>query len=568
MSKLHINQIEQKIRLLFEDLIDKSDIRDKDPDKEGKILTRCLCAFAIYNASECSAIEAAKAITDGAEDNGIDGVYFSEVKQTLYVVQSKWRSDGKGEPEKRDLLIFKQGLEDLFNQDFENFNDKIKAKASLIDEALYNYDTRYELIHVDTYEKVDLVESNIKPILDFVYSMNDNGDSNSEALVVFKRLNQSSVHKALSSQNQTNTAIDITLLNWGNIQEPYKAFYGSVSVLDIALWWKEFGENLFDKNIRKVLGKTDVNDEIEKTLGDDPSLFWYFNNGITIVAEKINKNNAGGKARDIGIFRLTNFSIVNGAQTVSTIGRYLSKDYDNTEIEDAKVNLRIIEIPNNLDLMKSVTRANNRQNRIEGIDFASQDPEQHRIKNELVLEGIDYILLRNQNYKPSQKSFNVQEATVALATINENIALAVQVKSQIGKFFENLDKGIYKEIFNKSVTGYEVYNSVVFVRLADECLSNFIKELPKKSGKSYGIRVHGNRFLTHMIARRFIKTDEVKFRLVDFDGNQLKNELTNMIALTEKYISQEYEDNVLATLFKNSTKCKHLESLILKDNLE
>lgn len=565
MSKLHINQIEQRIKSLFESLIDKSDIKENDSDKESKILSRCLCAFAIYHSSGCNPIEAAKSITDGANDNGIDGIYFSEVNKTLYVVQSKWRDDGKGEPDRRDLLVFKQGLEDLFNQNFDIFNQKIKAKTSLVKDALFAYDTRYEIIHVDTYEKIDIVERNIKPVLDFVESMNDNGDSNSEAIVTFKRLNQASIHKALSNRNQSNIEMDLTLLNWGSIQDPYKAIYGNVSVLDVGIWWEKFGENLFDKNIRKVLGKTDVNDEIEKTLSENPNLFWYFNNGITIVAEAITKNNAGGKLKEVGVFRLSNLSIVNGAQTVSTIGKFISKNPEAAEIEDAKVNVRIIEIRDDIDLMKSVTRANNRQNRIEGIDFASQDIEQHRIKNELILEGIDYILLRNENHKPSKNSFNVQEATVALATTNANVNLAVQVKSQIGKFFDNLERGIYKEIFNKGVTGYEVYNSVLFVRIVDSYLEQLVKALPKKSGKEYGIMVHGNRFLTHIVARKNLKSDEIKFGIVDFDEGEIHKEIDKVIKLIEKFIEQYYSDNFLATLFKNLTKCKHLESLILQD---
>jgi hypothetical protein len=41
-----------------------------------------------------------------------------------------------------------------------------------------------------------------------------------------------------------------------------------------------------------------------------------------------------------------------------------------------------------IDFGKDVTRANNKQNRIENRDFVSQDPEQARIKTELAIEGI------------------------------------------------------------------------------------------------------------------------------------------------------------------------------------
>lgn len=81
-------------------------------------------------------------------------------------------------------------------------------------------------------------------------------------------------------------------------------------------------ERLFAKNIRQMLGATEVNDEVKRTIEEQPENFWYYNNGITIVAESIKKSMVGGNSRDIGSFKASNISIVNGAQTVSVIGKY------------------------------------------------------------------------------------------------------------------------------------------------------------------------------------------------------------------------------------------------------
>jgi len=42
---------------------------------------------------------AARAVTDGAGDNGIDAIYFDESNRRLYLVQSKWMKNGVGEPD-------------------------------------------------------------------------------------------------------------------------------------------------------------------------------------------------------------------------------------------------------------------------------------------------------------------------------------------------------------------------------------------------------------------------------------------------------------------------------------
>jgi hypothetical protein len=63
-----------------------------------------------------------------------------------------------------------------------------------------------------------------------------------------------------------------------------------------------------------------VNDALRKTLGEGPENFWYFNNGITIIADKVTKGLAGAPAHKFANFTCEGASVVNGAQTVGTIG--------------------------------------------------------------------------------------------------------------------------------------------------------------------------------------------------------------------------------------------------------
>ena len=99
--------------------------------------------------------------------------------------------------------------------------------------------------------------------------------------------------------------------------------------------------NLYAKKEDNIKIKN-VNDEIKSTLIKSPDKFWYYNNGITIVASKIEKSMVGGTTRDIGSFKLTGASIVNGAQTVSTIGAYLQEG--GIGLEKVKVQVRIISL--------------------------------------------------------------------------------------------------------------------------------------------------------------------------------------------------------------------------------
>jgi len=98
MSNLKVRQLQAKIRSMFEDGLDMYGISDHDKERDSKILTRCLAAFAVFSETGCSAIEASSAVWDGRDDNGIDAAFFDQAESQVVIVQSKWIHAGSGEP--------------------------------------------------------------------------------------------------------------------------------------------------------------------------------------------------------------------------------------------------------------------------------------------------------------------------------------------------------------------------------------------------------------------------------------------------------------------------------------
>ena len=87
---------------------------------------------------------------------------------------------------------------------------------------------------------------------------------------------------------------------------------------------------------------------------------------------------------------------------------------------------------------EDVTRTNNRQDRIEGRDFVALDPEQTRIRTELVIDGIDYQLMRSETIVRGDSAFDLVEATTALACASKTVRLPVQLKREIGRLWDVL----------------------------------------------------------------------------------------------------------------------------------
>jgi hypothetical protein len=106
MSIIHVNQIKTRVHELFDDKIDLSDVDTGNLSpkaRESFFLSRALAAYAIHIVGHVDVDAAAAAVTDGGNDNGIDAIHYDERDKRLYVVQSKWIHDGKGEPENGDV---------------------------------------------------------------------------------------------------------------------------------------------------------------------------------------------------------------------------------------------------------------------------------------------------------------------------------------------------------------------------------------------------------------------------------------------------------------------------------
>jgi len=199
---------------------------------------------------------------------------------------------------------------------------------------------------------------------------------------------------------------------------------------------------------------------------------------------------------------------------------------ENATLDNVKVQARIISLKDTLpEFEKDVTRANNRQNRIESRDFVSQDPEQVRIRTELLIEGIDYNIIRYELFQPSDKAFDLNEATVALACASGIANLSTLAKGAIGRFYEDLNSSSYKSLFNPNVHGIYVYNCVKVDRKINEILKIKSRSLPQKIGRKHGLLVHGNRLISFLVFRNMSLKGKMNTINYTIDDTKLRRHL-------------------------------------------
>jgi hypothetical protein len=144
--------------------------------------------------------------------------------------------------------------------------------------------------------------------------------------------------------------------------------------------------------LRLFYFNSDVNEALKSTLVSEPEFFWYFNNGITVICDSIVKGLAGSTDNAAGIFACEGVSVVNGAQTVGSIGEIVGGVPDGTDPPQGWVQARIISLEKcPPEFARRLTRAANLQNAVSNREFAAMDPLQHRLATDFALDRRKYV---------------------------------------------------------------------------------------------------------------------------------------------------------------------------------
>ncbi|MEG1023424.1 MAG: AIPR family protein [Flavobacterium sp.] len=556
MSKLIVNRIKNYLDKTFKDKIDISDFSKKSAEDQQKIfLSRALASYALTIDAMASVDIAGLAITDGFDDNGIDAIYYDRSARTLWLVQSKFIESGTGGIDNGDVEKFTKGVKKLIDGDFTRFNQKINDRKDEILEALDDSAVKIQILFV--YTGKNLSSHNWDSINDLLKDQND-----TEEVLFFTDFNIDKVYKGLETGvGKAPINEDITISNWGHIDEPFKSYYGQISGIDLGLLWEKYGRRLFTENIRNFLGTSTVNDEIIKTIKTEPDNFIYFNNGITILCDSIKKKPIGGSDKAIGAFTCNGIAVVNGAQTLGSIGSLHA--INSEELSKVKVIVKFISLEDSpLGFGQRITVATNTQNKVEKKDFVSLDTEQARIKIELKLENIEYHYKRtDEKFVNDGSNFSLEEVAFSLASLFDNVDYSTTVKKESGKLWEDVTKAPYTDLFNQNTSAQKIIKALKIYRH----VSNVMNKMAIASeGRERSIYRYGNAFVSHIIFQKMNK-GILADSYPNFDSF-LENELTGLVDKNinevKNVIEREYPEAMIVYTLRNYTKCRQMKKIL------
>lgn len=343
------------------------------------------------------------------------------------------------------------------------------------------------------------------------------------------------------------------------------------------LFTKHSSHGLFSYNLREHITQKSVDQGIEHTIKYEAEKFWFYNNGITI--------GCGDFHIDGTKIWLYDFSIINGAQTTTKVGKSKSVD----EEHDFAIVCKIVRAKNSMkrdsDFITKISECSNSQKPIRPRDLKANSKEQKLLQmgsaeNKYPLAIEIKRGVKAPNYKKVDKWQHVTNDYIGqliYACIFQHPGLA-----------RNSKKTMYssRQLYNQLFLRKHDYNTLYdLVRLGD-VYDDFSADFSEKSRDDLDkVAIASNGKLSVLAAVMYlykkqkglvdnvqsagVHCDNVKGLLVtDYQGDDLDKKLRDLFAWIIKSMSGVYEKKKVSekiTSYSNFFKSEKMYDLVLRE---
>ncbi|HEI9784957.1 MULTISPECIES: AIPR family protein [Serratia] len=413
--------------------------------------------------------ELAKLITDtdfnkhltgeNNDDLGIDAVYIDEDNNAINIFNFKFRESFKpgGKQSLNETILSTKYVGVIFNEDTNGLEGKPKKFAREVIEKLNGNDIWKFNLYVISNEdvEVDLNDNSLRQLkntydlevlpvgLSYISNIlsirpaaiNATVIIDPDALMSYSEHSLSSsisyIARLKCSEIVRITCNDHSLREKYNIEDLEPLCNASL----------DFGA-LFD-NVRGFVVNSKYNGNIGKSLKEEPTRFFMYNNGITMVARSIKTSqiNANKKLK----VDIQDFQILNGGQTVRSIHNFNVMDKSNIieHLSKSEILVRMFVADGSSDTVNKIAEYTNSQNTISPSDLKSLSSEQIAIEQYLNEHDIVYArktgdtgVTENKNYKHKISMIKFGQLLLALAGYPEKSSN--QKKQIFGSYYDML----------------------------------------------------------------------------------------------------------------------------------
>ena len=431
--------------------------------------------------------EAVDYVCDQMGDKGIDGIYVDDDLQTIYVFQArlsqKQRTVGDtalkefagtlaqlSDPESVQNLVTSAGKADV-----ARLLERLDIETKVTD-----YDVRGEFVC-----NMDL-------------------DANGEAF-----LQQHAQHISVTGPTAlrsgyvpgqrdvpiaTPVSFDVSAFQVTEyaVDTDVKAFIAPIRARQLVALDGIADQSLFTHNVRGPLGKTKVNRDIVRSIGE-PDLhkqFPLFHNGITVIAGDVSVSDSELTVAD--------YFVVNGCQSLTALHRH-----SNNLTDDLYVLTKFIKVNPESSLATQITEYSNNQNGVKPRDFKANSGPQIRLQNEFrgIFNGTFGYEIKRGDPESAQVVVSNEDAGLYLMAFDLKEPWATHRKYQV--FDER-----HADIFSRpAVTA----DRIVMLHICREEIDRQVNQINNGLFGKYVL----TRYLLLYVVRGILENDTVGQQVID-----------------------------------------------------
>ena len=452
--------------------------------------------------------ELLESITDGKDDLELDAYYIDESSMTVYLFQSKYRSN-PGNVRMNDLASFLDVPKKLTTP---------QILADISNENILELAPRFRRCVLDRYE-IQLVYLTTlratKPLQDRVNAWTEEslsltvGGSHYEVQCSATMVDASALLQIIESVSDQRE-IELTLSVQADechqtTSGDFRCLIATLSLETLAHIFEQFRFAMFRHNPRGPLGSVAVNKEIKETLADPIKRTWFqlMNNGLSAVCASFTEPTVTD-----GVMKVTirDFQIVNGCQTTYTV-------YDHWRragsLENANVTLKLVEDPSS-SLRHIISSASNKQSQMKDWDFLFDEPERQRLQREFAtLSPPMFYELRRGEHKYVAGGELAGRVTIKdIAQANwAFIGKPGEAKDRLREIPRSKQQlsGAYREVFSPGVEAERLRLPwVTYKRVQDEWNIHV-----DQTGDRGDFREHGRLHILWLVGRGLVRSERL-----------------------------------------------------------
>lgn len=352
-------------------------------------------------------------------DEGIDAVYINDEENEINLFNFKFREKfNVDKQQSKDETILSSKFLSVLKTEKNTLKGKLKQFAKKIIE---NYNSVIEWktnFYVISNENVTLNPED-KNLLDFAELFDVNieciGLDKISSIMLPKHKNVSAMvnipSEGVMSYSETSRSSNVSYIVRMRLTELIRITCNDEGLRnDYQLEDEKILANVAEEtdvlfeNVRGLILNSKYNKNIEETLKKEPTKFFFYNNGITIVAENVDYQdiNSGKRIK----LSLQNFQVLNGGQTLRTIHSFNQQNpqYISDNLSKAEILVRILKVTDN-SLKNKIGEYTNSQNAIKVSDLKALRKEQLELDTFLANNDILYIRKRGDDGADSNRNF-------------------------------------------------------------------------------------------------------------------------------------------------------------------